>query len=74
MFLAAMIYEVLNFGFFAFLKKIIRKRGRAVEGNSLENCHGETHQEFESLRFLKKDRREIRRARVGCEQVRAFCV
>ena len=45
--------------FFMFLEKTIWKRGRAVEGNSLENCHGATHQEFESLRFLKNLIKEI---------------
>ncbi len=41
-------------GFESLLLRIVHwKRGRVVEGNSLENCHGETHQEFESLRFLQ---------------------
>ena len=55
MFLAVIISEVPEL---SFRRKLIRKRGRAVEGNSLENCHGATHQEFESLRFLKSDTKE----------------
>ncbi len=54
---------------FAFLKKILRKHGRVVEGNSLENCHGETHREFESHCFLINIKaKEIQRAQVECKK------
>ncbi len=38
---------------FSFLicEATVWKCGRVVEGNSLENCRGETHRGFESLHF-----------------------
>ncbi len=63
MFLAGMINKVLRISilmFFVFLKKMLWKHGRVVEGNSLENCHGETHREFESHCFLNNVKVEKR--------------